>query len=540
MKNTTKLQKMIARNAILEAQNRAYEEKIRNIEEKVNALEQENDHLREQVRLLQRLKFEKKTEKKLKLPQDALQFSLFNEAEAFCDEPVEENEPIQLDLLLDDQKAQKKRGRRHIADDIPRVDDVIDIREEEKRCACGAQMVRIGEQVSEKLEFVPAKIRVRRFIRYKYACRNCEGTEDDGPTVRIAPMPPQLISQGIVTPSLLSYLLINKFADALPLYRQSNMLGRFGVDIPRSTMSEWVLEAARACAPLLDRLYFHLRKGPAINMDETPVQVLKEQGRENTAKSCMWVARGGLPGRNVVLFSYAPSRSGREIPSILGDFKGFLQTDGYKGYEGLEKVEGITHVGCLAHVRRKFVDAAKAGNKKISGTAAKAVELIGHIYRTERLLREKFEKGTLTQEQFLELRKQKIGVMFDAVEAFMKEAVPKVLPSSLLGKALSYGLKQWSIIRNYLDCPWLTPDNNAAENALRPFVVGRKNWLFAGSPRGASASALFYSLIESARANGLNIQDYLWQALEKLPYAKTEEELEALMPWAGFPDKNPV
>lgn len=533
MNDNIKLQTALAVIERLEAENKKYKEKI-------NILEQENDQLREQVRLLLRLKFEKKTEKKLKLPQDAQQYSLFDEAEAFRDEPVAESEPVQLELFRSASSTPKKRGRKPIAADIPRVDVVIDIPEEEKLCACGAHLVKIGEQVSEKLDIVPAKIQVVRTIRYKYACRRCEGVEDDRPTVRIAPMPPQLIKHGIVTPSLLTFLLVNKFADALPLYRQSNMLRRFGVDIARSTMSAWVLEAARACTPLLERLYFHLRNGPAVNMDETPVQVLNEQGRENTAKSYMWVARGGQPGRTVVIFSYAPTRSGREVPLLLGNFMGFLQTDGYKGYEAMGRHEGITHVGCLAHVRRKFVEAAKAGKKNSAGTAAKIVELIAHIYHTEHLLKGKFEKGRLCSEQFLELRTKKIGPLFDAVETLMKEHEPRVLPSSLLGKALSYGLKHWKLVRNYLDCPYLTPDNNAAENALRPFVVGRKNWLFSGSPRGAAASALFYSLIESARVNGLNLQDYLWQTLEKLPYAKTEEDFEALMPWATFFDRNPA
>ncbi len=536
MKNNTEINNYIANMAILEAKNKEYEARIKDIEERNAALEQENEHLREQLKLLFRLKFEKKTEKKLKLPQDKLQYSLFDAVEAFKDEPVAEPEPAQPETPRAGRITARNRGRKPIAADIPRRDIIIDIPEEDKLCACGASMVKIGEQISEKLDFVPAKIQVARTIRYKYACRHCEGTEDERPTVRIAPMPPQLIKHGIVTPSLLTFLLVNKFADALPLYRQSNMLRRFGGDIARSTMSAWILEAARACTPLLDRLSFHLRSGPAINMDETPVQVLNQQGKENTAKSYMWVARGGLPGRRVVLFSYAPTRSGQEVPRILGNFTGFLQTDGYKGYEAACRCTDIVHVGCLAHVRRKFIEAARVGKKNIAGTASRIVELIGRIYHKEHLLATEYDKGRLSTEQFLAARKEAIGSIFDVVEAYMKEQQPKILPSSLLGKALSYGLKQWNLVRNYLECPELAPDNNAAENALRPFVVGRKNWLFSGSPRGAAASALFYSLIESARANGLNVQDYLWQTLEKLPFAKTEEDIEALMPWSTFPD----
>ena len=424
-------------------------------------------------------------------------------------------------------KPRKKRGRRPLPADLPRVDRVIDIPEEDKICACGSLLVKIGEEISEKLNIVPARIEVIRTIRFKYACKQCEGTEDNRPTVRIAPMPPQLIKHGIVTPSLLTFILIHKFADALPLYRQSGMFARLGVDISRSTMSNWIMEAAAACSPLAERLYQHLRSGPTINLDETPVQVLRETGRKNTTKSFMWVARGGQPGHPVVLFTYAPTRSGKEAAQIIGNFKGFLQTDGYKGYEAVGAREGITHVGCLVHVRRKFINAAKIGNTKLKGTASTVLDLIAKLYHVEKM----FRKQQLSPEQLLEARAKTIRPILDAIEEHMRAAQPKVPPSSLLGKAIAYGLNQWAYVCNYIACPYLTPDNNVAENAIRPFVVGRKNWLFSGSPRGAVASALFYSLVESAKANGLDPQNYLWQTLERLPLAKTEADYDALMPW---------
>ena len=216
-------------------------------------------------------------------------------------------------------------------------------------------MSRIGEVVSEKLDVIPQRIRVLRYIRPKYACRNCEGTEDDGPTVKIAPTPPQLIKQGIVTPGLLAYILVNKFCDGLPFYRQNRMFDRLGVDISRSTMSHWALQAAEKCEPLIELYLARLRQGAIINMDETPVQVLNEPGRKNTAKSFMWVARGGPDGKPVVLFRYDPSRSGSVAEEFVDNFQGFLQTDGYIGYQALGDTDNITHVGCLAHARRKFM-----------------------------------------------------------------------------------------------------------------------------------------------------------------------------------------
>ena len=502
---------------------------IKKLETDVKSLTQENIELRKQVIFLNSLRYAIKSEKKCKLPQDDKQLLLFDEAEFFRYAHADENEEVEIPAPAATvvSKPRKKRGRRLLPADLPRVDYIIDIPEDEKVCACGTPLVKIGEEVSEKLNIVPAKIEVIRTIRLKYACPQCEGTEDERPAVRIAPMPPQLIKHGIVTPSLLTFILMHKFADALPLYRQSSMFARLGVDISRSTMSNWILEAAAACTPLRERLYQHLRSGPAINLDETPVQVLRKKDRSNTSKSYMWVARGGQPDRSVVLFSYAPTRSGKEAAQIIGDYKGFLQTDGYKGYEAVGTREGIVHVGCLVHVRRKFFDAAKAGDKKLKGTASTVVDLIARIYHAEKM----FHKQHFSPEQLLEARENTIRPLLNAIEEHMRAAQLKVPPSSLLGKAVAYGLHQWPYVLNYLKCPYLTPDNNVAENAIRPFVIGRKNWLFSGSPRGAAASALFYSLIESAKANGLDPQNYLWNVLTKIPTAKTEAELEALMPW---------
>ena len=519
-----------------------YEQKIQSLEKNNESLEKSNEllekekislideniELRNQVKLLNYLRFAIKSEKKRKLPQDDRQYWLFDEAEFARHRHINEEEERETPPPAPTvSKPHKKRGRRPLPPELPRVDRIIDITEEEKICACGARLVKIGEEVSEKLNFTPAKFEIIRTTRFKYACPQCEGTEDDRPTVRIAPMPPQLIKHGIVTPSLLAFILIQKFADALPLYRQSNIFARLGVDISRSTMSNWILEAAAACLPLRERLYQHLRSGPTLNLDETPVQVLREKDRNNTTKSFMWVARGGQPGQPVVLFTYSPTRSGKEAAQIIGNFNGFLQTDGYKGYEAVGARDGIIHVGCLVHVRRKFVEASKAGDKKLTGTAATIVDIIANIYHAEKL----FRKQQLSAEQLLEAREKTIRPLLDAIEEHMRAAQSKVPPSSLLGKAVAYGLNQWAYVLNYLKCPYLAPDNNVAENAIRPFVVGRKNWLFSGSPRGAEASAFFYSLIESAKANGLDPQKYLWQTLEKIPSATTDEDYEALMPW---------
>lgn len=465
------------------------------------------EELTEQVRLLKALRFAKSSEMQEKPAQNEVQYSLFDEAEAVVEEASEAEEPEVVQVPA---HSRKKKGRKAISPDLPREEVVIDVPEERKACPCGCTKERIGEVVSEKLYIIPQRVVVKRFIRPKYACRRCEGTEDDGPTVCVAPMPPQFIERGIVTPGLLAYILANKFCDGLPFYRQSRMFDRFGVDISRSTMSSWALQAAERCKPLLDLMYERMRESEIINLDETSVQVLKESGRKNTTKSYMWVARGDGK-KPVVLFRYEPSRSGDVAREIVGDFQGYLQTDGYAGYNFLGEAEGITHVGCLVHVRRKFDQAMKAGSKKSKkGTTATVINLIANIYRHEKQARE----ANLGPEAVLAMREEKIRPIFVKIHELLVASVTKVPPKSLLGKAITYALGQWRRVEAYLDNPHLTPDNNVVENAIRPFAIGRKNWLFSGSPREARASATLYSLVETASANGWNPIEYLCQAFE--------------------------
>lgn len=481
--------------------------------------------LREQVALLKALQFARSSEKTRRSTACESQMSLFDEIEFVVRHESEFEEVAADDVTQVPAHTRKKRGRRPINSAIPRQDVVIDIPEEQKTCPCGCALTRIGEEVSEKLHIIPQTVLVKRFIRYKYACKGCEGTEDEGQTVKIASMPMMLIKQGIVTASLLAYILIAKFCDALPFYRQTVMFRRLGVEISRATMSSWALQAARQCAPLIALFAKELREGPIINMDETPVQVLREKDRANTTKSYMWVARGGRHGQKVVLFRYAPTRAGHTAVDIVGpEFCGYLQTDGYGGYEALGNRAGIHHVGCLVHVRRKFVEIGKA-SKNTHGVASTVLDYIKKVYHIEKILREKEAEDA----EILDQRNTKIRPIL----AKIKDTLDKTHapPQSLLGKAVTYALGQWNRIEAYLDHPKLTPDNNAAENAIRPFVVGRKNWLFSGSPRGADASATLYSLIETAKANGLNPNTYLLHVFETLPTAKSDADIKALLPW---------
>ena len=488
--------------------------------------EQVISELKGRVRLLESMIYGSKSEKRKSAEhQDQQQLSLFDEAEATI-----EVSPEVEGIVTVPAHQRKKRGRRPLPENLPREEVIHDIPEEDKVCPCGCHLTRIGEEVSEKLDVIPARMRVIRHIRPKYACRACEGVEDDGPTVKIAPMEPQVINQSIVTPGLLAEVLASKFVDAQPFYRQEAKFARLGVDISRATMCNWALLAGRAVEPVMDLLLQELRTGPVLGLDETPVQVLQEEGRANTTKSYVWVARGGPPGKPAVYFHYAPSRSGTIAKELVGNFRGYVQSDGYVGYDDLAELPGVVLQGCMAHMRRKFMDVIKAAGRKKprsdGGLADYVLERVGQLYAIE----DEARKRKLKPEAVHELREARARPLLDDIKKRLDARAANTPPKSQLGKAITYARNQWSRIIVYLDDGRLRPDNNLVENAIRPFAVGRKNWLFSGSPRGAKASSAIYSLIETAKANGLEPYAYLRFLFERLPYARCEAERRALLP----------
>ena len=499
---------------------------IEDLKEITHRYEVENNILREQVRLLRAQLYGRKTEKRRAF-EESPQALLFDEAEA-CSTAEEESKEEIVEVKS---HSRKKRGRKPLPADLPRVDVIHDLREEEKACACGCIKSRIGEEVSEQLDIVPARIRVIRHIRYKYVCRNCEGVDAEEPAVKIAPLPEQLIPKSIASAGLLAHVLTAKFVDALPFYRQEGQFARLGVDLPRSTMCGWAIKVADRCEPILELLDREIRSGPLINIDETPLQVMKEPGRSNKTKSYMWIYRGGDPERPALVYQYHQSRSGEVVSQYLKGYKGYVQSDGFSGYDFIDHDPDIIHVGCWAHVRRKFVDVVKAsGNRKSvkgrTGNAEKAIEYIRRLYAIEK----KAGERELSHQELYEERRKYAKPILDEFKEWLDKIFPKTPPKGLLGMAVSYTLKQWDRLVRYLDDGRLRPDNNLAENAIRPFVVGRKNWLFSGHPNGAKASATLYSLIETAKANDLEPYAYLRYLFDKLPAANSEDDYKALLP----------
>jgi len=480
--------------------------------------------LEEKFLTLQHKFFARQSEKLSEAEQK--QVRLFNEIEEGPGEQAKKEPEDELCEVASHKR--KKRGRKSLPDDLPRREIVHELNEEESRCSCcGKTRPVIGGDTSEELDIIPARIEVIHHVRKKYGPCDCqESSETQQPAILTAPMPARMIPGSIASAGLLAYVLTSKFCDGLPLYRQQKIFQRINVEISRSTMCNWAIATAGRCADLIDLMWKDALSGPLIRMDETTVQVLKEPNRPPTSKSFMWVAVG-YPEieKPVVLYHYHHSRS-QQIPvDILSDYRGYVQTDGYRGYDAACAPAGIVHVGCFAHVRRKFFDAEK--HSRNSGGARKGLSYIQKLYAIEKELRGK----DLQSDDFVRIRRERVETVLSQFRSWLEERRETVIPESLLGKAVLYALREWTKLIRYLDAWYLTPDNNAAEQAIRPFVVGRKAWLFSDTPRGAHASATLYSLIESAKINGLEPYRYLRFLFTRLPATHSPEELKRLLPY---------
>jgi transposase len=458
------------------------------------------------------------------------QFNLFDEAELEqlladleCPEPVnnEKSPRVKSD------SESKKPVRRALPAHFERVEKLIDLSDDEK-AAMGDDWVFIGYDTSEQLAIIPRQYYVIEYKRAKYVPQHDEvaGAEQG---VRIAPRPDQLIPKSIAHHSLIADVVVRKFVDGLPLYRQEAIYAREGIELSRQTMSGWVIQLHERLSPLMAAMKRLLYAGPLIQIDETRLQVLNEPGRDNTQLSYMWVYGGGPPDSPVIWYQYADSRSGEvplefllseEVDSLITMY---LMTDGYEGYNALSKTPMIQgHAACWAHVRRKFVDATHG--RKNTAAAHQMVALIRKLYEVERTAREEDPETRKT------LRQAHSCPILEKIKAWLDEKVGQVLPKSPLGIAIGYTLGLWPKLILYVEDGNIPIDNNYIENAIRPFVIGRKNFLFAGSPRGADASATLYTLVETAKANGLEPWTYLNYLFEKLPAAKSEQALQVLLP----------
>lgn len=449
------------------------------------------------------------------------QIRLFNEAEAAVEVMAAEQEDEHTPDVGNNASAvaRPKRGRQPLPAHLPRIEVIHELPESERFCDLdGAPLAVIGNVTSEQLDIVPATIRVVRHVRTQYACA-C------GRCIKLAPLPGQPIPKSLAAPGLLAHITVSKYQDALPLYRQEQILQRIGVDLPRATLANWMIQAGILVQPLINLLRDRLLAYDIIQMDETTVQVLKEPNKTAQSKSYLWLQRGGPPDQPVLLYDYDPGRGAGVPKRLLEGFAGTLQTDGYDGYNAVVAVNHLTHLGCFAHARRKFDEAIKAqGRQPRPGLSHQGLALIQKLYGVEKAAR------TATPEERYIYRIQHARPILDQLRTWLNDSLPQVPPQTATGKALNYLHNEWDKLIRYLDDGRLEIDNNRAENAIRPFVIGRKNWLFSDSVRGVKASANLYSLIETAKANGLEPYAYLRRVFAELPRAETVEDFEALLP----------
>lgn len=439
--------------------------------------------------------------------------SLFNEAEA---QPEPELERTEAEPATE--PAARKPRRFRIPAELPRVEIVHDLPEAEKVCPHdGTALKAVSSEVHEQLDLIPAKVQVLRHVRLTYVCPCCEAH------IVTATKPKQPIEKAMASPRLLATIATQKYVDGLPLHRQEQAFTRLGLELSRTTQANWMVACGALVQPLINLIHERMLEEPVLHMDETRVQVLKEPERKAQAQSFMWVLRS--TEHPAVLFHYAPTRAASIPMQILEGFQGALMVDGYEGYRAVCEGQGLVRLGCWAHARRGFVDAKKTYPEGKTGKADEALAFIQALYKIEQDAKDR------PPDERLRLRRERAGPILQQLRTWLDEHKPKILPKSLLGKAVHYLDAQWPRLVRYAEDGRWPIDNNPAENAIRPFVVGRKNWLFSATPRGAEASANLYSLIETAKAGGLEPHTYLAKVFTELPQATTVEEIEALLPW---------
>ena len=505
-------------------------EREQELQSQRQVIEQREAQIKEHCALIEKLKFELARLKRWRFGKSteglcAEQLALWeSELDGDIAELESRLDALQAEKQLagkapDEDKRQPKR--RALPASLPRVEVLHDLAS--KECpACGQGLERIGEEVSEQLDIIPAKFFVRRHVRPKYCCRHCE-------QLHTAALPAQPIDKGVAAPGLIAHVVVAKYLEHQPLYRQEAGFERMGVAIPRSTMAGWFGELEVLIEPLVGRVIEQLNAERLLHADETPVPVL-DPGSGKTATGYLWAYRSGpWSALKAVAFDFAMSRASEFPTRLLTPFTGTLLVDGYAGYNEVLRRPGMIEAACMAHARRPFYEIAQATGSPI---AKSALIEIGKLYAIER------EVKHLLPEERAACRRQRAGPILDEFKRWLDEMYAKSPPKSAIGKALAYSINRWPALTRYLDDGWLNIDNNPVENAIRGIALGRKNWLFAGSEAGGRRAALFYTLIESAKLNSLNPYDYLRHVLTMLPSAKAKD-LDVLLPWNYRPQPEP-
>lgn len=502
---------------------RGLENTIEQLNAQIENMGKQISDLNDIISLLRKSMFGSSSEK---TPREEIpdQLCIFNEVE-ISEDPKQE-EPA-FTTPKGSAKLRKNSRKEMILKELPVEEIIYDLEDDDKVCdVCGTSLKSMGKEfVREEIEFIPASLKVLRYYRLTYECPKCKHT--DKPFIVGSVVPTSLMNHSLASPSSVANVMYQKYVNSIPLYRQEKDWEQMGLILRRATMANWVIRCSEDYfTPIIARLHELLLSREVIHADETPVQVLKEEGKKPQTKSYMWLYRTGNDGREpIVLYDYRPGRGGYNADEYLKGFKGYLHSDGFSGYNVLKDV---TRCGCWAHVRRKFVEACP--KEKAEGTPESVAEtgrdLINKLFDIERDL-----KDLSQDERYTRRLEQEKPVL----EAFWSWLDKQNASTRNLREALQYARNQKPYLENYLLDGRCSISNNTAENAIRPFTVGRKNWLFSDTPKGARSSAAVYSIVETAKANSLNVYAYLEYLLRHMPdcdWRNHPDELDDLLPWS--------
>jgi transposase len=466
--------------------------------------QRENEHLRQRVAWLEKRLFGPRTERV-----DPDQLHLDFAGEAVTPPPYAEEAPDDETPPAATKKKSRRNGRAPLAANLPRKRIEYHPEPDDLVCSCcHGEKVKIGEEVTEELEFVPASMFVKEHVRVKYACRSCE----EG--VVLGDLPPRPIDKGRAGPGLLAHVITSKYGDHLPLHRQEGIFARHGVSLSRSTMCDWIRDTSSLLSPIVRTMRREILSTDLILTDDTPIRV--QTGAKKTKKAAIWAYLS--PARNEVVFDFTMSRARDGPERFLGDYRGYLQADAYSGYDRIFTRSDVTEVGCWAHARRKFYESLDTSPAEASAVMAG----IRRLYAVE--ARAKNEE--LAPDATRDLRCRESLPILQAIREYLEMQKIAALPQSPFGKAVTYALNQWEALVRYVGDGRLPIDNNAAERALRTVAIGRKNWLFAGSPAGGERAATLYSLVASCRLQGIDPFAYLRDVIERIsvhPMSRIEE-----------------
>ena len=455
------------------------------------------------------------------------QQNLFDEAEVEQDPSLLEGETV-----IREHTRKKKATHEELFKGLKVEKVVVPLPEEDQICpVCGTQMVLIGEEyVRRELEFIPATCKVIEYYSQSHGCPSCkEGLGDtEKPVIVKSQVPPALLGKGPASAAAAAWTMYQKYANGLPLYRQEKDWKQYGVQISRTTLANWIIYCSKNYfQPMYDYFHRELLKRSFVMADETRVQVLKEEGRRAQTQSFMWLFRSGEDGlAEIILYGYSPTRSGSHTKEFLEGYSGYLETDGYQSYNSLSE---IRRCSCWAHIRRYFIDAVPKGKQyDYSQPAVQGVQYCNRLFAMEDSINKKYP-GNYEKRKQLRLEKEK--PVLEAFWSWLDQQKP--VRNTRLDKAVNYVLNRRDIAETYLEDGRCSFTNNLSENAIRPFAVGRKNWLFSSSVNGANASAVVYTMVEMAKAHGMNIYGYLKFLLENRPGKNmTDEQLAELAPWS--------